>query len=399
MGSVPLSLEQFLPEDGLSGTLVGRAWIPTPIPGQVAGPAVIAIREGGIYDISETAPTMCDLLEMPNPAASVKAARGKKIASVEELVGNSGHGRFNPQKPFLLAPCDLQVIKAAGVTFASSLIERVIEEQARGNPARAEAVRKQVVGLIGENLRTVKPGSPQAMKIKQVLIEQGLWSQYLEVGIGPDAEVFTKAPVMSSVGTGADIGIHPDSAWNNPEPEIVLAVNSRGEIAGVTLGNDVNLRDFEGRSALLLPKAKDNNASCAIGPYIRLFDATFSIDDVRQSTVNLLVEGEDGFTLHGASSMSQISRDPLDLVTAAMGRYHQYPDGMVLFLGTMFAPTEDRGQPGSGFTHKVGDIVRISSLKLGTLVNRVDHSDRITPWTYGLRALLAKLSACQKVQA
>ena len=332
----------------------------------------------------------------PNPAASVKAARGKKIASVEELVGNSGHGRFNAQKPFLLAPCDLQVIKAAGVTFASSLIERVIEEQARGNPARAEAVRKQVVGLIGENLRTVKPGSPQAMQIKQVLIEQGLWSQYLEVGIGPDAEVFTKAPVMSSVGTGADIGIHPDSAWNNPEPEIVLAVNSRGETVGTTLGNDVNLRDFEGRSALLLPKAKDNNASCAIGPYIRLFDATFSIDDVRQSTVNLLVEGEDGFTLHGASSMSQISRDPLDLVTAAMGRYHQYPDGMVLFLGTMFAPTEDREQPGSGFTHKVGDIVHISSSKLGTLVNRVDHSDRITPWTYGLRALLAKLAAGQK---
>ena len=399
MGSVPLSLEQFLPEDGFSGTLVGRAWIPTPIPGQVAGPAVIAIREGGIYDISETAPTMCDLLEAPKPAASVKAARGKKIASVEELVGNSGSERFNPQKPFLLAPCDLQVIKAAGVTFASSLIERVIEEQARGNPARAEAVRKQVVGLIGENLRTVKPGSPQAMQIKQVLIQQGLWSQYLEVGIGPDAEVFTKAPVLSSVGSGADIGIHPDSAWNNPEPEIVLAVNSRGETVGATLGNDVNLRDFEGRSALLLPKAKDNNASCAIGPYIRLFDATFSIDDVRRSTVNLLVEGADGFTLRGASSMREISRDPLDLVTAAMGLYHQYPDGMVLFLGTMFAPTEDREQPGSGFTHKVGDIVRISSAKLGTLVNRVDHSDRITPWTFGLRALLHRLAACQKVQA
>ncbi len=399
MGSVPLSLEQFLPEDGFSGTLVGRAWIPVTTPGQAAGPAVIAIRKGGIYDISEAAPTMCDLLEAPNPAASVKAARGKKIAGVAELVGNSGRERFNPQKPFLLAPCDLQVIKAAGVTFASSLIERVIEEQARGNPARAEAVRKQVVGLIGENLRTVKPGSPQAMQIKQVLIEQGLWSQYLEVGIGPDAEVFTKAPVLSSVGTGADIGIHPASAWNNPEPEIVLAVNSRAEIVGATLGNDVNLRDFEGRSALLLPKAKDNNASCAIGPYIRLFDATFSIDDVRQSTVNLLVEGEDGFTLRGASSMSQISRDPLDLVTAAMGRYHQYPDGMVLFLGTMFAPTEDRAEPGSGFTHKVGDIVRISSAKLGTLANRVDHSDRITPWTFGLRALMAKVAVSQKAKA
>lgn len=290
MGSVPLNLQQFLPEDGYSGTLVGRAWITastatttsSSTPGEDAGPAVIAIREGGVYDISEVAPTMCDLLEAPTPAASVKAARGKRIASVEQLVGNSGRERLNPRKPLLLAPCDLQVIKAAGVTFASSLIERVIEEQARGNPARAEAVRKQVIALIGENLRTVKPGSPQAMQIKQVLIQQGLWSQYLEVGIGPDAEVFTKAPVLSSVGSGADIGIHPDSAWNNPEPEIVLAVNSRGETVGATLGNDVNLRDFEGRSALLLPKAKDNNASCAIGPYLRLFDATFSIDDVRR---------------------------------------------------------------------------------------------------------------------
>jgi fumarylacetoacetate (FAA) hydrolase family protein len=395
MGSIALSLEEFLPEDGFAGTLVGRAWIPTA--GPLAGPAVVAMREGGVYDISEVAPTMCDLLESANPAAVVQATCGKKIAGVEELVGNSGGG-FNPQRPYLLAPCDLQVVKAAGVTFASSLIERVIEEQARGNPARAEAVRKQVVGLIGENLRTVKPGSPQAMQIKQLLIEQGLWSQYLEVGIGPDAEIFTKAPVLSSVGSGADIGIHPASAWNNPEPEIVLAVNSRGETVGASLGNDVNLRDFEGRSALLLGKAKDNNASCAIGPYIRLFDATFSIDDVRRSTVNLLVEGEDGFTLRGTTSMSEISRDPLDLVASAMGRYHQYPDGMVLFLGTMFAPTEDRGQAGSGFTHKVGDIVRISSAKLGTLVNRVEHCDRITPWTFGLRALLARQAACGKAK-
>jgi fumarylacetoacetate (FAA) hydrolase family protein len=397
MGTVPLTLEQFLPNDAYAGTLVGRAWITTPSQG--AGPAVIAIREGGVYDISGIAPTMCDLLEQPNPAASVKAAPGTKIATVEELVGNSGAARFNPRKPYLLAPCDLQVIKAAGVTFASSLIERVIEEQARGNPARAEAVRKQVVALIGENLKTVKPGSPQAMQIKKVLIEQGLWSQYLEVGIGPDAEVFTKAPVLSSVGSGADIGIHPDSAWNNPEPEIVLAVNSRGEVVGAALGNDVNLRDFEGRSALLLPKAKDNNASCAIGPYIRLFDPTFSMDDVRRSTVDLLVEGPDGFTLRGASSMTEISRDPLDLVASAMGRYHQYPDGMMLFLGTMFAPTEDRAEPGSGFTHKVGDIVRISSAKLGALVNRVEHCDRITPWTFGLRALLARQAAYRKAES
>jgi fumarylacetoacetate (FAA) hydrolase family protein len=353
---------------------------------------VIAIREDGFYNISDIAPTMSGLLELPDPAASVKQTRGHRIGTIAELVGNSGAG-FDKHKPFLLAPCDLQVVKAAGVTFASSLIERVIEEQARGDPARAEAARKQVVAVIGENLRSLKPGSPEALKIKQVLIQQGLWSQYLEVGIGTDAEVFTKAPVLSAVGTGAEIGILPDSAWNNPEPEIVLAVNSRGQIMGVSLGNDVNLRDVEGRSALLLPKAKDNNASCAIGPYIRLFDGTFSLADVRCSTISLRVEGKDDFVLRGASSMAQISRDPLDLVCQSMGRYHQYPDGMMLFLGTMFAPIEDRDQPGGGFTHKVGDVVYISSSKLGTLVNRVEFCDRISPWVFGIGALFAHLAA------
>lgn len=389
MENIWLHVAECLPEDGLLGTLVGRAWVP----GSIAGPSVIALREDGVYDISDAAATMSDLLESPDPAGLVNAASGRRICTVAELVHNSGAGRFDRQKPFLLAPCDLQVIKAAGVTFASSLIERVIEEQARGDAARADAVRTQVAALIGGNLGAVKPGSPQAMQLKALLIEKDLWSQYLEVGIGPDAEVFTKAPVLSSVGSGADIGIHPGSVWNNPEPEIVLAVNSRGETVGAALGNDVNLRDFEGRSALLLGKAKDNNASCAIGPFIRLFDATYSIDDVRRSTVDLLVEGVDGFTLHGASSMTQISRDPLDIVAQTIGRHHQYPDGMMLFLGTMFAPTEDREQPGSGFTHKVGDVVRISSPQLGSLVNRVDLCDRVAPWTFGLRAFFQHLAA------
>jgi fumarylacetoacetate (FAA) hydrolase family protein len=385
MENVPLNLEQFLPQDGFSGTLAGRAWLPD------AGARVVALRQEGVYDISDAAPTMSDLLDAADPVSLVRQTPGSRIAALTELLGNTTP-QPDARKPFLLAPCDLQVIKAAGVTFASSLLERVIEEQARGDPARAEAVRKEVAALIGENLRSLKPGSPEALKVKQLLIRQRLWSQYLEVGIGSDAEIFTKAPVLSAVGTGSEAGIHPDSAWNNPEPEIVLAVNSRGQTAGATLGNDVNLRDFEGRSALLLPKAKDNNASCAIGPYIRLFDATFSIDDVRSSTISLLVEGTDGFQLRGASSMSQISRDPLDLVAQAMGQYHQYPDGLMLFLGTMFAPIEDRGQPGAGFTHKVGDMVYISSPKLGTLVNRVELCDRIAPWTFGIRALFAQFA-------
>ena len=367
-----------LPEDGAAGTLVGRAWIPAAAQ-TVAGPSVVAIRMDGVFDLSQQFPTMSGLLQLPDPAAAVRNTPGRKLGAIDTVQW--------------LAPCDLQVIKAAGVTFADSLLERVIEEQAKGDPAQAESVRARVLELLGGSLAGLVPGSDKAMKLKELLIQQNLWSQYLEVGIGPDAEVFTKAPVLSSVGTGAEIGIHPGSSWNNPEPEVVLAVNSRGEVKGAALGNDVNLRDFEGRSALLLSKAKDNNASCAIGPFIRLFDSTYSIDDVRACTVNLEVRGQDGFVMRGDSSLSRISRDPLDLVQQTLNRNHQYPDGFMLFLGTMFAPTQDRDNPGGGFTHKLGDVVRISSAKLGVLENTVNTSDRITPWTFGLRDLFQNLAA------
>jgi len=298
----------------------------------------------------------------------------------------------DPGLPWVLAPCDLQAVKAAGVTFVASMLERVIEEQARGDAARAEAVRRSIVAVIGDNLSRIRPGSPEAARLKEVLIAERVWSQYLEVGIGPDAEIFTKAQPMSAVGTGADVGIHPKSEWNNPEPEIVLAVNSRGEAVGATLGNDVNLRDFEGRSALLLGKAKDNNASCAIGPFIRLFDEHFGIDDVRGCELAMRVDGPEGFVLEGSSSMAKISRDPLDLVAQAIGDYHQYPDGMMLFLGTMFAPTKDRHAPGQGFTHVVGDIVTVSTPRLGALVNRVEHCDVVAPWTFGVASLMRHLA-------
>ena len=373
----------WLPEDGTRGTLVGRAWIPA-AGTKPAGPSVVALRADGIFDLSAHVPTMSRLLELPDPVAAVAAMAGRFVGDLATL--SQGNVR-------VLAPCDLQVIKAAGVTFAASLLERVIEEQAKGDAARAESIRSRVVDLLGGSLTSVVPGSAKAAELKQVLVQQGLWSQYLEVGIGPDAEVFTKAPVLSAVGPGSEVGIHSASAWNNPEPEIVLAVNSRGNIVGVTLGNDVNLRDVEGRSALLLGKAKDNNASCAIGPFIRLFDSTFSIDDVRQCVVSLEVQGLDGFVMRGESSMSHISRDPLDLVRQTMGAHHQYPDGFMLFLGTMFAPTQDRGAAGSGFTHHKGDVVRISSPLLGSLVNTVNTSEDIAPWTFGLQALFSNLSA------
>jgi len=383
---------QILPDDGLAGTLVGRIWRPAAHPGGLPGPAVVALRPEGVFDLSEHFPTMSTLLEAADPAHAVHECPGQRVCSVAELLDNSQLGPRDGTRPWLLAPCDLQVVKAAGVTFAASLIERVIEEQARGDASRAQGLRSQVVGLIGESLADIRPGSAQALALKALLQEQGLWSQYLEVGIGPDAEVFTKAPVLASVGTGEDIGIRADSAWNNPEPEVVLAVNSRGAIVGATLGNDVNLRDIEGRSALLLGKAKDNNASCAIGPFIRLFDARFGLDQVRRETVNLRVTGPEGYELRGINTMASISRDPADLVAQTLAA-HQYPDGFMLFLGTLFAPIEDRDQPGGGFTHKLGDVVTIQSAWLGALHNRVAHSESAAPWRFGLRAFIANLAA------
>jgi len=373
-----MSLTEILPEDRYAGVLVGRLWVDGPLP----GPRTVVLREDGLFDLSALAPTLSDLFDLPDPAARVAAHAGERLCSLEAAI-DAGH---------LLAPCDLQAIKAAGVTFAASLVERVIEERAKGDPAAAAKLREELKGVFGD-IGSLRPGSPEATEAKLLLLREGLWSQYLEVGIGPDAEVFTKAQPMSAVGYGAQIGLHPKSVWNNPEPEIVLACSSRGEIVGASLGNDVNLRDFEGRSALLLSKAKDNNASCAIGPFVRLFDASFSLDDVREAEVALTVEGADNFHLEGASSMAKISRDPLDLVAQTLNENHQYPDGLMLFLGTLFAPTQDRDAPGEGFTHKLGDRVLIRSSRLGGMVNRVTTADAAPPWIFGVRALMRSLAA------
>lgn len=376
-------------EEMEAGHFVGRVWRP-----DAGGPAVVAVRKGRVIDITtRETPTMRDLLEQDDPVSLADGTAGEDLGSLEEIARNSAEGRAGPDRPHLLAPCDLQAVKACGVTFARSMIERVIEEKAAGDPEKAEAIRKRVTAIIGESLRNLAPGSSEAMRVKQAFIEEGVWSQYLEVGIGPDAEVFTKCQPMSAVGYGAAVGLHPISHWNNPEPEVVLAVDSRGTVKGATLGNDVNLRDVEGRSALLLGKAKDNNASCSIGPFIRLFDDGYGIDDVRNAELELVVKGEGGFVLNGRSSMKEISRDPLDLVSQTRGRHHQYPDGFVLFLGTLFAPVEDRDAPGQGFTHKPGDVVTICNRQLGALINTVRLSTECPEWTFGTSALMRNLAA------
>jgi fumarylacetoacetate (FAA) hydrolase family protein len=380
-------LQPMLPDDSAQAALAGRVWRP-----DVGGPSVVAVRDGDLIDISATFPTMRDLCELDSPADRLRSASGERIGRLDDVLANTPTEGRDRGKPWLLAPIDLQAIKAAGVTFVLSMIERVIEERARGDLSAAAEIRTVVNRLVGDDLAKLKPGSAEAAHLKQVLIEQGAWSQYLEVGIGPDAEIFTKAQPMAAVGTGMDAGIHPNSSWNNPEPEVVLASSSTGRIVGAALGNDVNLRDVEGRSALLLGKAKDNNASCAIGPVLRLFDAGFTLDDIRQTTVSLSVEGEDGFRLEGASSIAKISRDPADLVAQMVNVHHRFPDGAVLFLGTMFAPVEDRDAPGNGFTHKTGDVVTIAAPKLGRLVNRMMPTDRCEAWSFGVGALMRNLA-------
>ena len=365
--SLPISAQELN-----EGTWLGRVWNPA-----MDGPSVVTVRDGKLVDISARGlATTSAILELENPAAYVRQAAFTHI----------------DQNCQLLAPCDLQVVKAAGVTFAKSIVERVIEERAAGDLTAAQAIRHRIGQAIGASLANVQPGSAKAAELKAALMAEGLWSQYLEVGIGPDAEVFTKAPVLAAVGHGAEVGLHPMSSWNNPEPEVVLAVNSRGSIQGACLGNDVNLRDVEGRSALLLAKAKDNNASAAIGPMIRLFDGDYGIKDVERAQVSLRVEGEDGFVLSGQSNMGDISRKPAQLVAQTIGKHHQYPDGFILYCGTMFAPTEDRDAPGQGFTHHLGDQVTISAPGLGKLENRVQDATKIQPWSFGISSLMANLS-------
>ncbi|WP_298400549.1 fumarylacetoacetate hydrolase family protein [Sphingobium sp.] len=375
-----------LPTDP-SASLFGRIWRP-----DRAGPSLVRVDGDRLTDISAAYPTARDLCEAADAMRALRTAKGEDAGCLADILANTPPDRRETTRPWLLSPIDLQAVKAAGVTFVTSMLERVIEEKARGNPDAAGRIRDQVRALVGDNLRDLRPGSDAAAQLKQALIDAGAWSQYLEVGIGPDAEIFTKAQPMATVGAGSAIGVHPASVWNNPEPEVVLVIASDGRIVGATLGNDVNLRDVEGRSALLLGKAKDNLGAAAVGPFVRLFDDRFDLAAVERITVTLHVRGRDGFMMEGRSAMAEISRAPAELAAQAVNAHHCYPDGLILYLGTLFAPTQDRGEPGRGFTHAEGDEVRIGCKELGTLVNWVTATDRIEPWTFGVGALMRNLA-------
>jgi len=387
MTNFQTEVQAAVPDDHATATLAGRVWRP-----DVAGPSVIAIRNAEAFDVTAAFATMRDLCEHADPAAALRAAKGDSLGLITDILANTPSDTRNAEKPWLLTPIDLQAVKAAGVTFPISMLERVIEERARGDLEAAAGLRAEVTALIGDDLASLKPGSPEAQKLKEMLLARGAWSQYLEVGIGPYAEIFTKAQPMAAIGTGMDAGVNPISTWNNPEPEVVLVVSSTGRIVGATLGNDVNLRDVEGRSALLLSKAKDNNASAAIGPFIRFLDTGFGLDDLRTTTVTLTVAGTDNFRLEGSSSMTKIARDITDLANQMVNAHHHFPDGAVLYCGTMFAPIDDRDAPGKGFTHKTGDIVTIATPRLGRLVNRIRPTNECAPWDFGPGALMRNLA-------
>jgi len=379
-----LTAAQVLPSDGYAGTLVGRALFPGVFP----GPCVVAIREDGVHNISGTVPTMAQLLNAPNPLATLQRALRNCVylGPLESLLENSTPSTHDPLKPYLLTPIDLQAVKAVGLTFVNGLLQRFADDN--GGAATVAKMEKAAGVALGKIL----PGSEEAARLRTALMEDGLWNDTLEVGFGPDVELFTKAQPLSAVGTGAEIAVLPTSKQTFAEPEVVLMLNADGKICGATLGCDMTARDVEARSLLLLGRAKDQNATCAVGPFIRLFDQTFSLPNVQGMNLTYAFEGADDAVFTDTGSMDQIGRGLITLARQVVNEHHGYPDGVALFTGCMFKAPSSRGASDTPFTHQVGDVVIIKASPLGTLINRVNTTDKVRPWSFGMSDLMANLA-------
>ena len=268
----------------------------------------VAIVEGEALTVlgaSAEYPTLASILEASDPAAVARSLTGK------------GARHQSLASATLLAPIDQQEVWAAGVTYRRSQVARMEESQ-------------------------------------------GAAVFYDLVYAADRPEIFFKATPHRVVGPGQPIRIRQDARWNVPEPELALVLNSRLEIAGFTIGNDMSSRDIEGENPLYLPQAKVYDACCGLGPWITLAPAMPAPADTK---IELSITRGGTLAFSGATSVDQMARGFTELA-GWLARDNSFPQGAFLLTGTGVVPSDD-------FTLAPGDVVQITIGGIGTLVNTV----------------------------
>jgi len=249
--------------------------------------------------------------EVPSLAAILESDDPQAVAS-------SRHGdRLPLDSVDILAPIDEQEVWAAGVTYKRSQTARMEESEAAA-------------------------------------------SCYDRVYASPRPELFLKATPNRVAGPGQPVRIRVDAEWNVPEPELTLVINSRKQLVGYTVGNDMSSRDIEGENPLYLPQAKVYNQCCGLGPWITLVDAFPPRDEAR---IRLEIRRDGTSVFQGETCLDQMARTSEDLIQW-LGRDNDFPHGVFLLTGTGIVPDSD-------FTLLAGDIVDISIDGIGTLTNPV----------------------------